>query len=701
MGQSWITSSRITTSESIFEIESLIDNDGNVITFGHFSGILTAPNGEKIISYGLRDYFVIKYDQSGQFSWMRKFGGRDQEIGTGGIGNDIDGNIYITGGFKEFLKYSDTDSLESFGSEDIFMIKINEMGDVIWARNTGKGSTSQYSTDLELDNFGDILLSGRFNDSINIYNIETLYTDKTIPDIFYAKFDNVNGDLIWIKHGKSLNLPTPGIFETVPTNENYYFTGLYRDSIKFEDDTIITDKEFFNVFLMKTDVSGSIEWYRTIGGNEFEYSYALTLDEYDNIYIAGFSNSDTLYMESSNSQIVEVTGNKGDYDIFLAKYLSNGDLDWYKLIGGKGNDRAFAMEYFDSKMYVSGKFSDTLYWGGIMLTSKGISDANMFSGAVDVNGNFREANSYSGRNNSREESRGVFQNGDKLYTVMISNSDLLVIGDSIYTSDGLHDYIVLGVIGCLPISLDNIIVNDVNTCYGDSTGSLQILATGGFGSPYQYSIDNGLSYQPDVSYFPNLPAGDYPVVVIDQKNCAQEGPLVSIGQPDTLRIEVVSTADITNEADGSIVVAATGGTTPYTFTLLPDNILQGFGTYTFQPGDSGRYVIQVNDAKNCGPVETDSIDILDFYGVGFEDISDLKVRIYPNPSSQMITLEMPLKEAEVTLEIMSLTGQVVMSLQAYPSGGVLRENIDVSDLSKGMYMVRVNGQTLRSGIVVN
>lgn len=259
----------------------------------------------------------------------------------------------------------------------------------------------------------------------------------------------------------------------------------------------------------------------------------------------------------------------------------------------------------------------------------------------------------------------------------------------------------IGIIGCLPISIDNVIVNDVNTCYGDSTGSLQILATGGFGSPYQYSIDNGLSYQADISYFSNLPAGEYPVVVIDQKNCAQEGPLVTIGQPDTLRIELISSADITNEANGSIVVAATGGTTPYTFTLLPDNLIQGFGTYTFQPGDSGRYVVQVNDAKNCGPVETDSIDIMDYYGVGFEDISGLEVRMFPNPASNMITLEMPLEEAEVTLEVLSLTGQVMISRQVYPSGGVLRESIDVSDLSKGMYMLRVNGKSMRSGIVVN
>ncbi|MFO7934532.1 MAG: T9SS type A sorting domain-containing protein, partial [Bacteroidales bacterium] len=100
-------------------------------------------------------------------------------------------------------------------------------------------------------------------------------------------------------------------------------------------------------------------------------------------------------------------------------------------------------------------------------------------------------------------------------------------------------------------------------------------------------------------------------------------------------------------------------------------------------------------------VKTDSIDIMDFYGVGFEDLSELKVRIFPNPASGMITLEMPLEEAECTLEVLSLTGQVIMSRQVYSTGGVLRETIDVSDLSKGMYMLRVDGKTLRSGIVVN
>jgi len=67
----------------------------------------------------------------------------------------------------------------------------------------------------------------------------------------------------------------------------------------------------------------------------------------------------------------------------------------------------------------------------------------------------------------------------------------------------------------------------------------------------------------------------------------------------------------------------------------------------------------------------------------------------------MITLEMPYEASECTLEVLSLTGQVVINRKVYTTGGLLKETIDVSDLSKGMYLMRVDGQTLRSGIVVN
>jgi len=230
------------------------------------------------------------------------------------------------------------------------------------------------------------------------------------------------------------------------------------------------------------------------------------------------------------------------------------------------------------------------------------------------------------------------------------------------------------------------------------------LLSGGFGSPWEYILEINGEYhtQVDQPLFSNLPAGDYQTLVVDSEGCSQIGPLITITQPDSLQVEIVSYKDITLQENGSIVAAALGGTSPYTFMLLPDSLFQGsVGTFTFQEGDSGVYVVEVNDAQSCGPVHSDTVEIKDLTHVGYEELSDIALRMFPNPATDVFTLEMPMDAAEVSIEVLSLTGQVVYSMQAYPSGGVLRETIDVSGLAKGMYMLRVDGTTLKSGLVVN
>ena len=192
---------------------------------------------------------------------------------------------------------------------------------------------------------------------------------------------------------------------------------------------------------------------------------------------------------------------------------------------------------------------------------------------------------------------------------MRTNSDRIGIGDSIYFSDGISYHMILGVIACYPISIDNAIPTDVTTCYGDSTGSIQVSASGGFGAPWNYSIDDGDTYQEDLTLFPDLPAGEYQVKVYDSEGCTQTGPVLTINEPEELLINVVSTADVTPKTEGHIEVEASGGSFPYTYTLQPNGTLQGFGTFGIS--DTGSYVVEVNDAKGCGPVSTDTIIILD------------------------------------------------------------------------------------------
>ncbi|MEN8193438.1 MAG: T9SS type A sorting domain-containing protein [Bacteroidota bacterium] len=698
--QDWTKSNVLLSDNNIDAIKTIADSDNNIIIYGNFSESMNVGSGEDLVSYGGTDYFIAKFDTQSELVWIKKIGSRTDDFFDGGISVGADNSIYLTGGFNNYLFYSETDSIQNNGKDDIFLAKLNKDGDFLWCKNAGTGAQHQRPTTIQIDNSDNILLAGYFKDSITIYNDTTIYADNSFKDYFYSKFNSDDGGLIWAKSLKSINSNRSGfIYTIIPTDTEYFFVGVFADSIIFGHDTIVSlTPTYYDTHLFSTDLSGNINWLRKIQGDVYAYTYTISLDLTDNLYITGYYNSQTLTIDSTETETVQYSSNKGGFDFFIAKYTNSGNLEWFRANGGIGDDRLIYSEIFEGDLHVTGYFSDTLQWGGIQLFSNGETDQDMFIASIDSEGNYRNANSFSGRNNSSESGQGVFNTTDNLYSVIHSNSDLLVIGDSIYTSTTGSFYIVMGVIGCLPISIDNIIKQDVSTCYGDSTGSLQVLATGGFGAPWQYSIDNGLSYS-ELSYFGDLPAGDYPVVVIDKEGCAQPGNIETVNQPDTLVIESVTFSDITADADGLIEVAASGGSSPYTFTLQPVGTVQGFGTFTFGLSDSGVYYVEVNDLQNCGPVTTDSITINNV--VGIYNYSDLQVKVFPNPTSGIMTLEMPFEGMEATMEVLSLTGQVMVSRQVYSSGGVIREKIDLSDLAKGMYMLRVDGQTLKSGVVVN
>jgi hypothetical protein len=237
-----------------------------------------------------------------------------------------------------------------------------------------------------------------------------------------------------------------------------------------------------------------------------------------------------------------------------------------------------------------------------------------------------------------------------------------------------------------------------------------VVASGGFGTPWQYSVDNGDNYS-DGAFYGNLPAGDYQVVVIDKEGCTQVGPLISLTQPDTLEAILVSSEDIvhhttwdglTETTDGSLVVTASGGTSPYTFQLLPSGSPQALGTYYVAYEDSGKYVVAVNDLNNCGPSNTDTIEINVVYtdATGVGDFDGVETKIYPNPTSGVVNIEIPFEGKKCKMEVVNMTGQTVLKRKVFPSGGVITETLDLSDQAKGIYMLRINDLTVQSAIVV-
>ena len=133
------------------------------------------------------------------------------------------------------------------------------------------------------------------------------------------------------------------------------------------------------------------------------------------------------------------------------------------------------------------------------------------------------------------------------------------------------------------------------TC-SNANGAISINANGGT-SPYQFSSDNGNTYQTS-SNFSNLNAGSYNIVVSDANGCTSAMAAVVTDAPSPV-INAVNVNDLTcnGSGDGAVTINTAGGTTPLQFSI--DNGNSYLPATTFNALSAGTYQILIQDANGC------------------------------------------------------------------------------------------------------
>lgn len=159
-----------------------------------------------------------------------------------------------------------------------------------------------------------------------------------------------------------------------------------------------------------------------------------------------------------------------------------------------------------------------------------------------------------------------------------------------------------------PALLSATITSTPVSCYGASDGTITINgATGGYGT-YEYTIDGGITWSSSAS-FTGLNPGSYDVRIRDMANPACFIILFSnlvISEP--LQLQATSTGDILldcyNENDGFGTFYASGGSIPYTFTVLSNTAgatidPPGFNTQGFSGAGAGVITVMITDKNGC------------------------------------------------------------------------------------------------------
>jgi len=121
--------------------------------------------------------------------------------------------------------------------------------------------------------------------------------------------------------------------------------------------------------------------------------------------------------------------------------------------------------------------------------------------------------------------------------------------------------------------------------------------------------------------------------------------------------------------------------------------------FTYTDGNNPDTCIIVLKASGSAPTNNDYlwVDNLAFSGTvtGIEKYDSFlsNMNIYPNPSTESITLNLNLKSPQqITIEITDLTGKLIRSRNVGTLQGESIQTINVSGIAKGTYTVRVVGE---------
>ncbi len=151
------------------------------------------------------------------------------------------------------------------------------------------------------------------------------------------------------------------------------------------------------------------------------------------------------------------------------------------------------------------------------------------------------------------------------------------------------------------VIISSAVHTDITGCYGDSTATITVVATGGTGN-LMYSIDSMQNWYANNGQFDELVGGNYYVFVKDANDCAAEyaaNPIV-IDQPDEVLITDMDVQDVTGcygNTNGSITITAEGGTGQLEYTI--DNGANWQTDAAFAGLAAGNYNAWVRDANAC------------------------------------------------------------------------------------------------------
>ncbi len=239
--------------------------------------------------------WVLKIDPEGEVEWQEYFKGGQYEAGVAySIQQTIDGGYIVAGEFR----YEDTTD------RDIWILKLASDGTKEWDNTYGGRLYDQaYSIRQTFD--GGFVVAGQID--------STGYSGGVGGGLWILKLDPF-GDIEWQKtyDGEGQDYAR----SILQTEDGGYIVAGATDSFGAGAE---------DIWVLKLDEGGDIEWQRTFGGKKHDSARSIQRTDDGGYIVAGITHSFGL----------------GEEDILVLKLDAKGRIEWQKSYGGYDREEAF------------------------------------------------------------------------------------------------------------------------------------------------------------------------------------------------------------------------------------------------------------------------------------------------------------------------------------------------------------------------
>ena len=176
-------------------------------------------DGDIIDNHGLDDIYVVKTDLNGEIIWSRAYGGSDYDYGNAACLAQ-DGGYIISGQAGS----SDGDLTGNNGYKDLWVFKIDDFGDIVWQFNYGGSHNESSRSIIPMDDGGYLIAGATQSNDGDVLGHHGLYGEL---DIWVIKIDQM-GNLVWNKcYGSSESDLAKDIVKTQDGNYILYWHNIW------------------------------------------------------------------------------------------------------------------------------------------------------------------------------------------------------------------------------------------------------------------------------------------------------------------------------------------------------------------------------------------------------------------------------------------------------------------------------------------